>query len=150
MNTEKPLTHLLGQTSKLMKIKLRQSFIENNQDLTVEQYIILNMINNHDNLIQQELANHFQKDKSLILRQVEILLDKLLVARKTNEDDKRKKNLILTEKGSKTLATLRAISKAVSEELLTGISADDQKIFVSIIQKIQANTGFTCQSGKIN
>jgi DNA-binding MarR family transcriptional regulator len=157
MHTKKPLTHLLGQTSKLIQLKLKESFMENNQDLTVEQYIFLRLIANRENLIQQELANYFQKDKSLILRQVEILLDKKLVARKTDEIDKRKKNLILTEKGRETLTTLMSISQAVSNELLTGITESEQKVFLSVIEKIQENTGHsdlfeksaTCNSHKI-
>ncbi|WP_346858561.1 MarR family transcriptional regulator [uncultured Draconibacterium sp.] len=141
MDTKKPLTHLLGQTSKLIKLKLKESFMEHNLDLTVEQYIFLRLIANRDNLIQQELANHFQKDKSLILRQIETLLDKKLVARKTDEIDKRKKNLILTEKGKETVATLSSISKKVSNDLLTGITESEQKVFISVIEKIQQNTG---------
>ncbi|WP_346855091.1 MarR family transcriptional regulator [uncultured Draconibacterium sp.] len=141
MDTKKPLTHLLGQTSKLIQLKLKESFMENNLDMTVEQYIFLRLIANRDNLIQQELADHFQKDKSLILRQIETLLDRKLVERKTDESDKRKKNLILTEKGKETVALLSSISKKVSNDLLTGITESEQKVFISVIEKIQQNTG---------
>lgn len=146
MITEKPLTFLLGHTFNMVKLKLQQSFNDNNMGLNMEQFIILNLIDNNETITQQEIANHLQKDKSLILRIVDTFLEKSLVARKIDKDDKRKKILILTSKGHEKLKILRAISRTVSDELLTGISPSDQEIFVATIQRIQENTGQTCQS----
>ncbi|MCY1723424.1 MarR family winged helix-turn-helix transcriptional regulator [Prolixibacteraceae bacterium Z1-6] len=150
MNTEKPLTYLLGLTYNLIIIKLQQSFSENNIDLNKVHYILLNLISSNPNLTQQELAIHLQKDKSLILRYVETLIEKSLVERTIDDDDKRKKNLILTPKGQDTLKMLRNISRQLSDELLTGISKDEQETFLKVIQKIQDNTGQNFELGKIN
>jgi len=141
MNTEKPLTYLLGQTFNLMRLKLKESFRENNMDLSMEQYIMLNLISHKDNLTQQDLANHFQKDKSLILRHVNTLIEESYVDRETDKDDKRKKILILTSKGQEVLELLRKVAQKVSEDLLDGVTDDEKEVFQKVIQKIQTNTG---------
>ena len=43
-------------------------------------------------MIQQDLAHVLQKDKSIIVRQMNGLLDEKYVDRLTNTNDKRKKN----------------------------------------------------------
>ncbi len=141
MNTEKPLTYLLGQTFTLMRMKLKESFKENYLDFSMEQYIMLNLINHKNNLTQQDLANHFQKDKSLILRHVDILIKESYVERETDKDDKRKKILILTPRGKEVLERLKEIAKKVSEELLEGVTDNEKNVFQAVIQKIQNNTG---------
>lgn len=142
MYSDKPLTYTLGQTMKLVKYKLMAKFKENDLDLSMEHFTILLFINEKDLLTQQDLANHFMRDKSIILRQVNTLIDMGYVVRSTDEDDKRKKNLILTDKGNKLLQFSKELSHQVSEELLDGISEEELEHFEHVISKIQQNTGF--------
>ena len=133
---------MLGQTMKLVKYKLMAKFKENDLDLSMEHFTILVFINEKDLLTQQDLANHFMRDKSIVLRQVNSLIDMGFVVRSTDEDDKRKKNLILTDKGNKLVQFSKELSRRVSEELLDGISEEELKHFEHVISKIQQNTGF--------
>lgn len=133
---------MLGQTMKLVKYKLMAKFKENDLDLSMEHFTILVFINEKDLLTQQDLANHFMRDKSIVLRQVNTLIDMGYVVRSTDEDDKRKKNLILTDKGNKLLLFSKELSHQVSEELLDGISEEELEHFEHVISKIQQNTGF--------
>lgn len=133
---------MLGQTMKLVKYKLIAKFKENDLDLSMEHFTILVFINEKDLLTQQDLANHFMRDKSIVLRQVNSLIDMGYVVRSTDEDDKRKKNLILTDKGNKLVQLSKELSHQVSEELLDGISEEELKHFEHVISKIQQNTGF--------
>ncbi len=142
MHSDKPLTYTIGQTMKLVKYRLLAKFKENDLDLSMEHFTILLFINEKDLLTQQDLANHFMRDKSIILRQVNILIDMGYVVRSTDEDDKRKKNLILTDKGNKLLQFSKELSHQVSEELLDGISEEELEHFEHVISKIQQNTGF--------
>ncbi len=142
MHSDKPLTYTIGQTMKLVKYRLLAKFKENDLDLSMEHFTILLFINEKDLLTQQDLANHFMRDKSIILRQVNILIDMGYVVRSTDEDDKRKKNLILTDKGNKLLQFSKELSHQVSEELLNGISEEELEHFEHVISKIQQNTGF--------
>lgn len=142
MKTQKPLTYLLGQTMKMVSHKLMAKYKENNLELTLEQFVVLHYINENSASTQQDLANHFLRDKSIITRQINTLIDLGFVIRTQDEDDKRKKHLLLTRKGIETLDVLKATSIAVSTELLDGISEEELEHFEHVISKIQQNTGF--------
>lgn len=125
----------------LVKLKLVSRFKENNVELSLEHFVILHQINQKEALTQQDLANHFQRDKSIILRQISTLIDCHYVTRITDKEDKRKKNLILTKKGYDTLLFSKKIAQEVSSELLNGISPEELSVFENVINKIQQNTG---------
>ena len=141
MNQERPLTYLLGQTMNLVKLKMTEKFRDNNIELSMENFILLHLISKNKNLTQQDLANHFMRDKSIILRNVNTLIELHYINRLTDKSDKRKKNLILTEKANTFLSFALKLSHEVSEELLKGISSEELNHFENVINKIQLNTG---------
>lgn len=143
MNQERPLTYLLGQTMNLVKLKMTEKFRDNNIELSMENFILLHLISKNKNLTQQDLANHFMRDKSIILRNVNTLIELHYINRLTDKSDKRKKNLILTEKANTFLSFALKISHEVSEELLKGISSEELNHFENVINKIQLNTGYS-------
>ncbi len=148
MKTQKPLTYLLGQTMKLVRYKLMEKYKDSNIELTLEQFVVLHFINENSESTQQDLANHFLKDKSIITRQINTLIDLGYVTRTQDEDDKRKKHLMLSTQGLEIFEQLKAKSVEVSSELLDGVSQEELTIFENVISKIQLNTGFKdCLSG---
>lgn len=148
MNLKRPLTYLLGQTIKLVQLKISGKFKENNIELSLEYFILLQYISQKENLTQQDLANHFLRDKSIILRQVNTLIELEYIKRLIDENDKRKKNLILTEKAVNFLQSARKLTQQISEELLLGVTEEEFIHFENVINKIQINTGFQqCLSG---
>lgn len=142
MFPDKPLTYVLGQTMKLVRYKMMEKFKENDLDLSLEHFTMLHFINDKDAKTQQDLANHFLRDKSIILRHVNMLINLEYVVRMIDKDDKRKKNLILTKKGLELLEFSKKLSHEVSAELLNGIPDEEFAHFESVIEKIQLNTGF--------
>ena len=141
MSSQKPLGYLLGQTMRVYRNKMTSKLKENELELGLEQFLILLQLNAREDLTQQDLANHLQKDKSIILRQINVLIEKRYVVRLPDKNDKRKKNLILTQKGSETLQQALHIGRKLSEELLTGISQEEIRVFEQVLQKIQENSG---------
>lgn len=146
MNTQKPLTYLLGQTMHMVKLRLISAFRENGIELSLDQFIILNQLSQNENITQQDLSNHLQKDKSIILRQINVLLEKRYVVRLPDKYDKRKKNLIITKKGDDALTFSKNIAQQVSRELLQGITDEELKHFENVMEKIQKNTGYKADS----
>ena len=142
MNQQRPLTYLLGQTMNLVKLKITEKFRENKIELSLEYFILLHFVSRKENLTQQDLANHFLRDKSIILRQVNTLIQLQYIKRLTDTTDKRKKNLILTEKALNFLNHARNLTREVSNELLNGVTEEELNHFENVINKIQINTGF--------
>ena len=116
-------------------------FRENAVDLSLDEFIILLRIQFYYDSTQQKLADHLQKDKSIVLRQINGLLDKNYVTRTVDPNDKRKKNLVLTTEGTQILERSKEVSRQVSEELLKGISPENRKIFEQVVEMMRINAG---------
>jgi len=130
---------MLGMTLRVFKTRMMIECKKKDIELSLEQFVILNMLNANCDLIQQDLANHLQKDKSIIVRQIDGLIEDQYVVRLTNKEDKRKKNLILTKKGFERLNEMERIASEVSKKLLTGVSDSELEIFKDVLVKIQEN-----------
>jgi DNA-binding MarR family transcriptional regulator len=135
----KPLGYLLGRSLRVFKAQVAEEVKNMDFELSLEQYVILYMINSSCDLIQQDLANHLQKDKSLIVRQINGLIEKQYLVRLANQEDKRKKNLILTPKGLEMMDQMTGLVMMVSRKLLSGVSDSDYAIFNGVLNKIQEN-----------
>ena len=141
MESGKPLGYMLGRSLRVFKSQLISEFRKNGIELTFEQFVILHLLNSNTNMIQRDLASHLQKDKSIIVRQINCLLDNQYVVRTENKNDKRIKNLILTIKGIKILNQMKEMATEVSKNLLTGVPPNDLEIFQNVLMKIQENGG---------
>ena len=136
---KKPLGYILGQTKRVYSNKLVAKFKENNVELSLDLFIILFHIDLNEEITQQQLADHLQKDKSIIMRQIKILTDKEYVVRSWNKQDKREKNLVLTKSGHEILALIKSLAVNVSDELLSGVNEEDKNAFERVIDVIVKN-----------
>lgn len=141
MEVDRPLGYFLAKSHRIFKIQMDSKFREQGIELSFDQFVILQILHSNASIIQQDLANHLQRDKSIIVRQIEGLLEKELVKRLLNSKDKRKKNLVLTEKGSSILNQMQKIGSEVTKNLLYGVSETEFEIFRKVLGKIQENGG---------
>lgn len=141
MESRKPLGYMLGQSLRVFKSQMVSEFKKKEIELSFEQFVILHMLNSNCDLIQRDIATQLQKDKSIIVRQINGLLEKQYIVRLINKNDKRIKNLILTKNGFEILNQVKAIADEISEKLLTGIPETDLEIFRGVLLKIQENGG---------
>ena len=139
MELAKPPGYMLARSLQVFKNQMISEFREKKIELSFEQFVILHTMNSNCNLIQQDLANYLQKDKSIIVRQIDCLLENKYVVRQTNEKDKRKRNLILTETGLEILNKMKEIALEVSNKLLSGVTENELETFRKVLKKIQEN-----------
>ena len=141
MDDIKPLGYILGLPLRVFLNQVAVEFRNREIELTFEQFVMLRMIDSNSDLIQQDIANHLQKDKSLIVRQMNSLIEKQYVVRLANRKDKRKKNLILTSKGTEMMNRITELTFEVSNKLLAGVDEKDYEAFRRVLNKIQENGG---------
>jgi DNA-binding MarR family transcriptional regulator len=134
-----PIGYMLSQTLRVYRNQLVSEFKNQKSGITFEQFIILHLLHTNCNIIQQDLANYMQKDKSIIVRQINGLLEKNFVTRITNSGDKRKKNLILTDAGTEILKSMKVVALEVSNKLLSGVTEDEVENFRRVLDKINSN-----------
>lgn len=141
MGLNKPLGYMLGRTFRVYKNLMVSEFKKQEIDLSFEQFVMMQMLNSDCSLIQQDVANHLQKDKSIIVRQINVLLERQYVVRLTNKDDKRKKNLNLSKSGMDILNQMKEIAFRVSNQLLSGVADNELDTFHRVLLKVQENGG---------
>ena len=139
MGSAIPLGYMLSRSRRVFKHQMAAEFKNKEIDLTFDQFVILKLLNSNPDLIQQDLADRLQKDKSIIVRQINCLLEHQFVVRLTNKWDMRKKNFTLTKNGVGILNLMNEIAVDVSDKLLSGVTKNEFDIFQRVLLKIQEN-----------
>ena len=134
-----PLGYILSRSRRVFKHQMEVEFRNKEIELTFEQYVILKLLDLNADFIQQDLADRLQKDKSIIVRHINCLLEYHYVVRLTNNGDKRKKNLSLTESGTDILNRMIEVAAEVTNKLLSGVTESELEIFQRVLEKIQEN-----------
>ena len=129
-----------GLTMRLIRKLLSARAETEGIDLTVNQYILLKvMMHRKEAMIQQDIANFLDTDKSGILRQIDSLEKRKLIARTPDDNDRRKNVIIITKLGIELCNKFLAIEEAVMAELQDGIAKTDMEGFKKVLARIQMN-----------
>lgn len=130
---------MMAQTLKVFKNMIAKKLREHTIELSFEQFITLLFISLEETPTQQNIANQLQKDKSIILRHIQVLTQKGYVLKVVNKEDRRVKRLVLTPKGSGMVALLKKIEREVEKQVTAGIPKEDLINFTRVMSKMQAN-----------
>jgi DNA-binding MarR family transcriptional regulator len=127
----------MGEVIKSIGKLIDQSFVDGEHGFSMEYFIILNILYDNDNIIQQDIANIMHKDKSAILRNIDLLERQKLVVRIPDSEDRRKKTIVLTKYGMMTVEKMRKIEADIFNSLLKDISEEDLKTFESVLDRMK-------------
>ncbi|SDY47926.1 transcriptional regulator, MarR family [Flavobacterium aquidurense] len=108
-------------------------------DITVDQCLVLIILNEKPKIAQIEMAKLMFKDNASITRIIELMVKKNYLIREPDEFDKRKSKLIVTEKGEKTIVLLSPIFKLNRKTALDGLSMDEIELLDKLLNKIISN-----------
>lgn len=114
---------------------LRNRFAEESIELTVEQYFILNILDNEDGMILQELAKIVEKDKSAVLRHVDGLEKNHFIIRVQDAEDRRRKLLLVTKRGMKVLEKAREVDHRLDEDIARRIDVEPFEDALSVMHE---------------
>lgn len=126
------MAYVVKEMIRNLKKRLREKGI----DLTIEQFYILNILDNEDAMILQELAEIAEKDKSAVLRLVDGLEKKHFVARVTDSEDKRRKLLLVTKRGVKVLEKAHRVDAELDRAITAQLENSSVEEFESEISNI--------------
>jgi len=108
-------------------------------DITVDQCLVLIILNDNAKISQIEIARLIFKDNASVTRIIELMVKKDYLTRETDELDKRKTKLEITEKGRKTIVLLTPVFKLNRKTALDGLSPDEIQLLDKILNKIILN-----------
>ena len=102
--------------------KMRQGLIQTLQQaeapITLDQWMVLKMVKEHQGISQINLADALNKEAPSVTRMVDVLMRLALIEREVNREDRRKYHLVLTEKGEEVESLLSPGLIAYMQEAL--------------------------------
>ena len=90
---------------------------------------------------QKDVENHVAYNKSTISSILDNMEKNSLIERKCINGDLRKKMITLTPKAVEIVEILKKHGEYLDEKLITGITAEETKIFCNVLNKIKNNIG---------
>ena len=128
--------HLAGfKVKKYMAAMLRQQGVP----LTPEQFMLIDLLWNHGEMTQQELADMMQKDKNSVTSLVDAIERKGFVVRRQNKTDRRSNTLVLTEKAELLKPGAKEKGISILDKILEGISEEELRAFLTTLRKLSTN-----------
>ncbi len=134
-----PLGMVVGQMMHEMLRVLKKRDIEQAEViLSIEQHAVLHILSvGESDVILKEMADAMGKDKSAIMRIIDVLEKKDLVRRAIDQKDRRKKYLMVTKKGEQVIGLFLEIEAELRTELKEGLTKEDMKTFYKVVSHIK-------------
>ncbi len=135
-----PLGMVVGQMMhEMLKVLKKRDIEQAEVILSIEQHAVLHILYMRESdVILKEMADAMGKDKSAILRIIDVLEKKELVRRAVDQKDRRKKYLMVTKKGEQVIEEFLRIEAELRTELKEGLTKEDMKIFYKVVGHIKA------------
>ncbi len=135
----KVILYQIDKTSRVAKQYSQKILDHLGLGITIEQWVLLKIIEENTPLTQKELATKSLRDPASITRTLDILGKKNLVNRETVEGNRRQYNIVLTATGQEfvqnnmnTISDLRDLS-------VKGFTPEEVRLLLSLLLKIQSN-----------
>jgi len=129
----------IGKTAKMMAIFIGDRFKKQGMDLSLQQMIILKILNEEDGRPQQDLAIVTERHKASLTRLLATLEKKKLVTRISDKADKRINRVYLTKLGKEQLQSTFPLMREIMAEMQLGLNATEIQTTIQTLQKIQSN-----------
>jgi DNA-binding MarR family transcriptional regulator len=130
---------LLDRTAKRVKQYAQQRFKELGFNVTVDQWIVLKHLHEHEEMKQNELADLLCKDNPTLTRIIDLLCDKGLTIRTIHPQDRRSFVVSLTKEGVKKVQQLSPKVKDIRLKAWEGLTERDFNQFKKILNSIYEN-----------
>lgn len=127
--------HLIRRLNQISASVFQDRMKSLGLDLTSVQFAAMNAIRVNPGIDQASLAGLIAYDRATIGGVVDRLEAKGLVIRRTNERDRRAREVSLTEQGEELLAKITPTVRALQADILVGLNPDEQVQFLKLAEK---------------
>lgn len=137
------IAHLLPVTMRSAVRLVGVEMDKSGTELRLPQYGVLDFLLTNSKAVQTDLANHFTKDKSAMLRQLDEMEQAGWIERQMDPNDRRRKNLVVTKAGIEIHRKVSKLRTKVFAQVLEGVSEKDLAICAKVlaIMNENANSG---------
>lgn len=138
-NIEDVILFQIERTSKVSKIYSQREFDKINFGITIDQWILLKIIEENEQLSQKQLAKLSSRDPASITRTLDILEKKHFIIRKPIPDNRRQYNIILTKQGKQFVDDHMHMVIAHRKKSIEGFTIEELQQLRRMLLKIQKN-----------
>lgn len=135
----KTVFYSIERTIKTYRKFSRHNFLKVVDDITIDQKLILQYLNDHPELSQNEIAELVFKDNASLTRMIELMVRKGFLRRSINPEDRRRFNIELTAKGKEILEKLAPVIVENRKKAFAGISEEELTQLQRTLDKILTN-----------
>lgn len=137
---KKRIGSLIYITGTLIRGFSTQTFAEKNFGLTPDQYVILYLLLENDEIVcQRQLAEIMFKDRANISRIIDIMHKNGLVEKIPDSNGRKIYKLVVTEKGKELKEKVFQTDIYLRGEITNGISAKDLAVTFNTLEKMNMN-----------
>ncbi|MTI39427.1 MarR family winged helix-turn-helix transcriptional regulator [Fulvivirga lutimaris] len=129
----------IEKTSKISKVYSQRDFDRLGLGITIEQWILLKIIEEFDQMSQKELAEKSLRDPASITRTLDLLSKKGLIERQAIENNRRQYNIKLTSTGKKFIVDNFGTVQAHRSKSVEGFTSEELKTLEGMLKRIQSN-----------
>ncbi|UYZ60406.1 MarR family winged helix-turn-helix transcriptional regulator [Hymenobacter latericus] len=108
-------------------------------NITIDQWLVLRVLLEHDDLTQNEIAERVFKDQASVARILALLTQRGLLSAVPLPHDGRRTQLRVTEEGHRILDAVQPIVNENRKTALAGISEDELGQLRSLLERITQN-----------
>lgn len=130
---------LIEQTAKIAKQSSQREFDQLEIGITVDQWVLLKIIEQHNELSQTELAIKSHRDPASITRSLDILQQKKLIIRTQVADNRRQYTVTLTKEGRYFILQHMPLISGMRAKSLKGFTKAETEQLKSLLLRIQNN-----------
>ncbi|MBW0432672.1 MarR family winged helix-turn-helix transcriptional regulator [Leptospira yasudae] len=136
---ETAFAYYFHRTDRLLRLHFTKLMTDHKEDITVEQWLLLNQLSVTGSAYQTDLVDKTFKDRPNVTRLLDGLEKKDLVQREDDSEDRRKFKIVITKKGKALLE--RTVPRMLKERKLIykGLSPSDLQTLKRISETIEAN-----------
>ena len=131
--------YLLYRTGLRMKLLIHRVFNENGYPITTDQWGILQVLFEKGSLSQKELGDYIAKDKANVTRILNVMEKNDLIKRKTDDEDRRKYLIALTDEAINIIKHLLPLAAFVKDKAQDRISQKDVDKLKIMINQVYIN-----------
>jgi len=139
MKIEEVILFQIDQTNKIAKQYSQKEFDRLGFGITVDQWVLLKLIDESEALSQKELAAKSFRDPASITRSLDILEKKDLITRMNVSGNRRSYSIHLSVQGMKFVAKNMELINAQRAKSIEGFTHDETSKLLSMLLKLQKN-----------
>ena len=132
--------YIIERTAKRLKLSFSRILNEHDKiDVTVDQWVILQILHEEGCLSQMQLAKQSNKDAPTVTRILDILVKKGYAERITSTEDRRRFDVVPTQRGENLVHEIYPLVYDFRKTVYNGLSPQELKTLEESMLRIETN-----------